>query len=217
MKLFHHALICILMSFITYLSFTFESACQVLFSFPSLSPLLVTVESSSASITASKVLSSDIIRFSTSKNVATPVFLLASSDRMMQGSIFLLDGRFIISDNIRPSKSIRLAHSQVLLAFRDCSFLHNLALTLSTEDIRVLIRLARRPRLNWVCLELAVSNLLLLVLQGYGIRARIFEAEVRLESIRGSHVVDSIMRVNLRVGMEVGTNLSVVAISCEHI
>ena len=135
----------------------------------------------------------------------------------MQVAIFLLHGRFIISDNIGPSKSVRLPHAYVFFTFKDCCFLHNLALTLSAEDVRVLIRLSRRTWLYGVRLELAVSNLLLLVLQGYGIRAIILETEVGLESIRGSHVVDSVMREDICVGMEVGTNLSVVAISCEHI
>ena len=213
----HHALICTHMSFIAHLGLAFESTRQMLLGLPSLRSFLVTVEASSTMITTSKVLPSDFIRLGTSKHVAAPVLFAAGSDWMVQGAIFLFDGRFIISDNVRPSESIRLPHAELFLIFGDSSTLHNLAAAFGTKDIRVLIRLARRTRLNGVRLELAVSNLLLLVLHGHWVVAWIGEVEVRLESVGGSGVFDSIMRVDVGVSMQVGTSTLVVAISCEHI
>lgn len=79
--------------------------------------------------------------------------------------------------------------------------MHDLTLALRAEDIGVLIGLAHSGRLHRVTLELTLADVHLVVLQSLRVLSGLLEVDVRLERVRLTSVVDSIMRMSLVVRM----------------
>lgn len=79
--------------------------------------------------------------------------------------------------------------------------MNNLTLTLGAEDVGVLIRLAYSRRLHRVTLELTLADIHFVVFQSLRVLFGLLEVDVRLERVRLTSVVDSIMRMSFVVRM----------------
>ena len=146
---------------------------------PSVSLLIVTIETATASVASLQILSSRRRRFRTRKHFALPIMLLASSNGVMHHTVTLLVGSSIVSEHVGACKRSGLTLTKSCIGARESRALHNFALSLGTEDVRVLIRLARGRRLHRVTLELTFTDSVLVVLKSLGVFARLLEVNVR--------------------------------------
>ena len=114
-ELFHFAILGSLVGDNAGGSLTLESTSEVLLLLPCVGLLLITVKTTTAGITALQVLSMEIFGLGSSENLALPILLLTSRDRMMQHAITKLIGSWIVAQHVRARISSLLTLTNSLV------------------------------------------------------------------------------------------------------